>query len=207
MSVTLLIIILTCLVSYQAFNRPELSRALRHSPYIESRTGQYWRMLTSGFIHGGWLHLGVNMFVFYSFGQLVENTFLMHFGATMGRVNFLLLYLLAIVFADIPTFLKHKTNPHFASVGASGAVSAILFASILFSPWNPIYLYGIIKIPGIVAGLAYLIYSSWAGKKMKDYIDHDAHFWGAVFGFVFTILLKPSFFTNFVQLLKSGWPF
>lgn len=207
MSVTLVIVIITCLISYQAFNKPGMSQALRHSPYTETRTGEYWRMLTSGFIHGSWMHLGINMFVFYSFGQLVEQIFTMEFGMTMGRINFVLLYILGIIFADIPTFLKHRNNPGFASVGASGAVSAVLFASLLFQPWQPIYLYGVIGIPGILAGVAYLIYSSWASKNSRDNIDHDAHFWGAVFGLLFPVLLRPDFFNVFIDQLINRFPF
>lgn len=206
MSITLIIVIVTCLVSYRAFNDRGLSMKLRHSPYTESRTGEYWRMLTSGFVHGSWTHLGVNMFVFYFFGEVVERYFLSIFGDTMGRINFLLLYLLAIIAADLPTFLKHKNNPNFASVGASGAVSAILFAFILFGPWETLYLYFIIPMPAIVAGIGYLVYSSWAGKNRRDYVDHSAHFWGAVFGFVFTIALNPPFFNAFLGKLIGGFP-
>lgn len=207
MSITLIIVGITVLISYFALENQGLSQQLRHSPYIESRNKEYWRMLTSGFIHGSWIHLGINMFVLYSFGREVEFQFLDYFGDTMGRINFLLLYLLAIIFADIPTFFKHKNNPHFASVGASGAVSAVLFVSILFDPWSTILLYAVIPIPAILGGVGYLIYSSWASKNSRDNIDHDAHFWGAVFGVLFAIALKPLFAIQFADRLINGFPF
>ncbi len=134
-------------------------------------------------------------------------TYMSIFGETMGRLNFLLLYLLTIIFADIPTFLKHRNNPHYASVGASGAISGIVFVYILFFPWEMIYLYGVIGIPSIIAGVAYLAYSSWASKKGGDNIDHEAHFYGAVFGFLFTIVLKPSLFGDFIKNLTTNMPF
>ena len=204
MSLTLIIVILTCLVSYLAFNNRELHSKLSHIPYVELRKKEYYRMLSSGFVHGGWVHLGINMFVFWQFGEFVEQTFGQIFGEGMGRLNFLLLYVLSIIFADLATFIKHKDNPSFASVGASGAVSAILFSYLIFAPWHYIYLYGIIPIPTIVAAVAYVLYSSWASKNRSDHVDHDAHLYGAIFGFLFTLVLKPELFSFFLAQLMQG---
>ncbi|RMG78675.1 MAG: rhomboid family intramembrane serine protease [Bacteroidetes bacterium] len=207
MSVTLLIIILSVIVSYMCFNNPALFHQLKHNPYIEHRNKEYFRMLTAGFVHGNWTHLLINMFVLYQFGEYVEGQFDRLFGSLMGRVNYLLLYLLTIIFADAMTFVKHKNNPHFSSVGASGGVSGVLFVYVLFQPWSWLLLFFVIPIPAIVAAVLYLIYSSWASKNSPGIIDHDAHFYGAVFGFAFALLLKPALFSGFLERLVNQAPF
>ncbi len=206
MSLTLIIIIVTSLISYQAFQNRGMSSKLHHSPYIESHKKEFYRMLTAGFIHGGWGHLMVNMFVLYFFGESVENRFMSIFGETMGRINFMLLYLLAIVAANIFTYFKHKDNHLFASLGASGAVSAVLFAHVLFDPWGCLYLYAIIPINGIIGAVLYVVYSTWASKNRKDHVDHDAHLWGAIFGVVFTLVLSPKIFSYFIaKMAEPVW--
>ncbi len=207
MSLTLIIVIITALISYNAFQDRGKFVNLMHSPYQEKKSNQYYRMLTSGFLHGGMEHLLINMFVLYMFGELIERNFLVIFGEMMGRLNFLLLYLLGIIFANIPTFILHKDNPSFSSVGASGAVSALVFVFILFYPWQMLYLFLVIPCPAIIAGVLYLVYSSYAAKKGTDKIDHVAHFAGAVFGLIFTVILKPELFTNFLNKLVNNAPF
>lgn len=207
MSVTLLLVVVTALISYSAFQRPDLRLRLMHAPYLENQRKEYYRFLTAGFVHGNWLHLIINMFVFYDFGQLVETQFTYYFGDLLGRINFLMLYLLGISFANMPTFFKHRHNASFASVGASGAVSAILFAYIIFNPWSTLLLFFILPVPAILAAVLYLVYSSWAGRQSRDHIDHDAHFYGAVFGFLFTVAIKPAFFALFIRRLVEGFPF
>jgi len=207
MSLTLIIIIVTGLISYQAFNNPSLMYKLQHSPYQEAHNKEWYRFISSGFVHVDWTHLLINMFVFYSFGEAVESYFVQIFGEVIGRLNFLLLYLLTIIFGDIPTFVKHKDNQSFASVGASGAVSGILFAFVIFQPWATLLLFFVIPCPAIVAAVLYLVYSSWASRNQSSRIDHDAHFYGAVFGFVFTIVLQPSLFSTFWNNLINGFPF
>jgi len=207
MSLTLIIVIITGLISYNAFQDRGRFVSLMHSPFQEKRSNQYYRMLTSGFLHGGMEHLAINMYVLYVFGSLIEGDFLAIFGEMMGRLNFLLLYLLGIIFANIPTFILHNNNPNFSSVGASGAVSALVFVYILFYPWRMLYLFFIIPCPAIIGGVLYLVYSSYAAKKGTGKIDHVAHFGGAVFGFLFTIILKPELFTRFMDSLVNNVPF
>lgn len=207
MSITLILIIITGLVSYQCFENRTLFEKLKHYPYNEQRTKEWHRMLTSGFVHGSWMHLGINMYVFYIFGEAVERQFAVLFGEMLGRVYFLLLYLLTIVAADIPTYLKHKDNAYFASVGASGAVSGILFVFILFYPWAQLLLFFIIPCPAIIAGVLYLVYSSWAAKNTQDGIDHDAHFYGAVFGLLGAIALDSDILRIFLDQFQAGLPF
>lgn len=203
-TLTIIIVIITCLVSYRAFEDQQLRSRLAHIPYLESRQKEYYRMISSGFVHGGWVHLGINMFVLWQFGEIVEKTFLVLFGEAVGRINYLLLYVFGVIFANIATFIKHKDNQSFASVGASGAVSAILFSYLIFAPWQNIYLYGILPIPTIIAAVAYVAYSSWASKNRRDHVDHDAHLYGAIFGFLFTIVLKPDLFNFFLEKLMLG---
>ncbi len=207
MSLTLIIIILTCAISYKTFQDRGSFLKLMHYPFQEKRGKEFYRLITSGFLHGGWEHLGINMFVLYMFGDIIEKEFLFVFGDVMGRINYLLLYLLSIIFANIPTFLMNKDNQGFSSVGASGAVSALVFVFILFHPWQMLYLYFVIGCPAIIAGVLYLLYSSYAAKRGTGNTDHVAHFAGAVFGFIFAIILKPSLFSDFMDALVNNAPF
>lgn len=199
---TLYILILTLVLSIIAFNNRAVELKMIFNPYMISVRKEWWRFVTCGFIHADWLHLGVNMLVFFSFGKVVE----MYYSAVFedkATFYFLLLYLGGIVISITPSYKKHLNNPGYNALGASGAVSAILFTAILFDPLRPIYLYAIIKVPGILLGLAYLLYSYYMDKKGNDHINHDAHFWGAVFGVVFTLALKPSLIFHFIDSLTS----
>lgn len=207
MSISLALCVITGLISYQAFSNRSIVEKLKHHPYSEHRNKEYYRMLSSGFVHGGWIHLLINLFVLYQFGPIVEQVFGQMFGAAIGPLVFLLMYLVTIVVADLPTFFKHKDNPTYAAIGASGAVSGVVFVYILFFPWATLSLYGIIPFKAILGGVAYLIYSSWASKNRNDGIDHSAHFYGAVFGVLFTIILKPNVVSHFVNEISSGLPF
>ncbi|MBK6364181.1 MAG: rhomboid family intramembrane serine protease [Saprospiraceae bacterium] len=208
MSITLLIIIFTCLVSLAAFNNQDFFNKLKHHPVSEYRHKEYYRMLTSGFLHGDYLHLFLNMFVLYEFGKYVESFVVSQFDNLMiGRVMFIVIYLFIIVAADIPTFLKHKTNPYFASIGASGAVAGILFMYIMLNPWAMLGLFAIIPVPAILFGGLYLWYSSWASKNSHDLVDHDAHFFGAVTGMIILVAIQPSVFGIFIQEVIQGLPF
>ena len=205
-SFSLILVIITILISYRAFNDQSLFYKLCHWPAKEHQHKEYHRLLSHGFVHGGWLHLLINMFVLWQFGEIAELYFIQFFGDPMGRLLFVLVYLATIVCASIPTYFNKKDNPQYMSVGASGGVSGIVFIFILLMPWEPLYLYGIIPIPGIVAGVLYLWYSSYASKNVKDRIDHEAHFYGALFGVVFTLLLKPSLATFFIRSLIDDFP-
>lgn len=199
MSANLLLIILTCLVSYYGFSNRNFFEKLKHYPYQEQQDKSFSRLLSAGFLHGSWLHLLVNMFVLYMFGDYVERLLVQLYGPAFGRAIYILLYIAVIILANIPTYLKQRNNPGFASIGASGAVSGIIFIFILLNPWEKIYLYGVIGIYSIVAGILYLIYSSWASRNKRDNIDHDAHFYGAVFGLIIMIALEPRLLKVFIQ--------
>jgi membrane associated rhomboid family serine protease len=206
MSITVVIIILTCLVSYRAFSDQSLFYNLAHWPMREFHRKEYYRLVTSGFVHGSWWHLLVNMFVLYSFGEIVEYHYKMFFGPVMGGILYVLVYLLVIVCASIPSFFQKKDFESYTAIGASGGVSGIVFIFILMYPWEMLLLYAIIPIPGIVAGILYLWYSSYASKNVDDHIDHQAHFYGALFGLVFTLFLRPSLAGDFLHGLVHDIP-
>lgn len=206
MSVTLILVIVTCLISIVCLNNKSLFDALKHYPIAENRNKEYYRWLTSGFVHGDFIHLFVNMFVLYEFGRTVENNMIIHFGITGGNILFLFTYLLIIIMGDIPTYYKHKENAYFASVGASGGVSGIIFIFILLHPWSLLGLFAIIPIPAILFGVLYLWYSTWASRNQNDIIDHEAHFYGAIAGLLIAIISRPSIAQEFLTKLVQEFP-
>jgi membrane associated rhomboid family serine protease len=198
-SATTWILIVTIAASFYAWNQHNIYQKWMLNPYQIKHSKQYWRFITSGFVHLNYTHLFFNMFALYFFGQHVAY----YFGA-MGNQLLVVLYLSGIVISDIPTYLKYKDIPNYNSLGASGGVAAVLFSSIMFEPLNPIYIMFIpIGIPGFVLGTLYLIYSYYQGKRMSDNINHDAHLYGAIFGLVFTVLLRPGVIVSFVQQIKD----
>lgn len=207
LTITLIIVIVTCLISYRAFNDGYFKGKLLHRPYLEHHNKEYYRLLTHGFIHANWVHLLINMFVLWMFGEYIERVFISLFGTMKGRLFFILMYILTIIAASIPTHLKHKDNSYYAALGASGATSGVVFAFVLFNPWENLYIYGLLPIPAIIAAILYLAYSSWASKNSRDNIGHDAHLYGAIFGFLFTIALKPSLFLSFLTKVIHEAPF
>jgi len=214
MSITIIILIATALVSIPAFpegvssidsfRRADLFHKLKFNAFQIIHRKEWWRMITYGFLHANWMHLIFNMIALYFFGEMVEQYFGLYWGTT-GKILFFAMYILAIPISSIADLIKFKNNHYYSAVGASGAVSAVLFASILFNPWIGIYLFFIpIPIPGIIFGPAYLIYSHFMSKKNIDNIGHSAHFWGAVFGVIFPIILKPEIVANFLIILFNG---
>lgn len=195
---TLYIIIISVVISLACFSDTSLYHKLILNPYQVKHRKQWYRMLTSGFMHADYIHLLVNMLVLFSFGRNVEVYYAMAFGDA-GPYMYVLLYLSAIVAANASTQFKYQNSSYYNSLGASGAVSAILFTSILFAPLNTILLYGIIKLPGIVWAIAYLAFSVYMGKKQSDNINHEAHYYGAIYGVLFTIVLKPTVFIDFIN--------
>lgn len=204
MSITIIIIIITVAVSLYAWSKPELQSKLILNSYQTARKKEYWRLLTSGFIHADYAHLAFNMFSLYFLGEYLEQIFMSIFGPIGGLV-YVLLYLIGIIVSDIPSFLKHRNNPGFNSLGASGGVSAIVFSFILFAPTQPLHLMFIpIGIPAFIYGIVYLIYSWYQSQNGSDNINHDAHFYGAVFGLVFTAIVVPASLMQFVYQI-SEW--
>ncbi|MBN1599609.1 MAG: rhomboid family intramembrane serine protease [Bacteroidales bacterium] len=201
---TLFIIIITVIISFIAFNNRAVFARLQFNAYQIYHRKEFHRLLTHGFVHANWWHLLINMFVLYYIGSYVEKIFYQL--ANEGIINYpvldyIILYLLSIIFASTISLVRFKDNYLYNSVGASGAVSAIVFFSIFFQPWEKLYLYGIIGIPGIILGIIYLVYSQYMSRKGGDNINHDAHFLGAVFGFVYPLFLDLNLINRFLSEL------
>jgi len=197
-TITLAIIIITTGISLYTMQKPRVLNSLMMNPYLITTQGQYYRLISSGFIHRDHMHLILNMFTFYFFGTQLEYIFQEIFGS-LGNVHFLALYLLGIIVSDIPTVFKHRNNKHYNSLGASGAVSAVVFACILFLPLRDICLYGVLCFPGVVLGGVYLAYSFYSSKKSKDGINHDAHLYGALFGIAYCLVFYPDSLRIFLE--------
>lgn len=188
-------------MSIAAMNDFSRFRSWELNPYLMTRSKEYHRVITHGFIHAGWMHLFINMFVLWQFGQAVEHQFIELFG-NAGYLYYSALYIGALIVAALPALKKHQDNPNYRAVGASGAVAAVLFSYILFFPVNMLYLFLMIPIPAVLVGVLYL----WYENKMKnsgDNIAHDAHYYGAVFGFAVTVLFKPVLLISFVQQIAD----
>ena len=200
--IPILIIIITGIISLIGFSNKNFFYKLSLQPYSIVHKKQWWRIITHGFLHADWMHLIINMFVFYSFGTFCNEVFVQIWGI-FGNTLFLILYLSAIVVSSIFSVIKHRNNFRYDAIGASGATSAITFTFILFCPWEKIYFFGILPIPAIIFGVIYLIYCYIMGKRSRDNIGHDAHFWGAVYGFLFPIIFKPQLILHFFNALMN----
>ncbi len=205
-SVNLLLMGLIAIVSFMAWNRPALQDKLLMDPYRVQRNKEYSRFVTSGFVHGDMLHLFFNLFTMYFFGNVVEMRFIAIMGNNilLGQGLFLAFFLLGVIISDMPTYAKYKDIPNYRSLGASGGVAALVFASILYAPLRDICLYGILCLPGFILGTVYLIYSYYSDKQGKGRINHSAHLYGALFGIVFAIFIEPNVVLHFVQQI-SQW--
>ena len=198
--VTYCIIALTCITSILAFQNTEMFHKYLFNPYIINRNKEWQRFFTHALLHADWTHLLMNMFVLYSFGRIIENYYFDMLFGPKASLFFALLYVGAVVASSVPSYEKHKNDSYYNSVGASGAVSAVVFSSILIEPTQKIvFLFLPFPIPAVVFGILYLFYSRYMAKKENDNIGHDAHFWGAVFGIIFTLMLKPGLGKLFLE--------
>jgi len=197
MTVTLALIAVTVVVSMLAWQRPRLLDQLIYWPPA-IRRGEWWRFLTHGFIHADPGHLLVNMIVLYFFGSVMERVLM----GRIGEAGFLLFYLAGIGVAMVPTHLRHRKDFDYRSLGASGAVSALLFAYILIQPWSTL-LVMFIPMPAIVFAVLYVWYSVWAERNSADNVNHGAHLAGAAWGVVFMLSLEPRLLPRFLHLLFS----
>ena len=202
MSITIIIAIITSIVSIIAFKNPDIKDKLSFNAYKISHNNEIHRILTHALIHADWMHLLINILVFVSFGSAVEDYF-KDISSNNYALFYLTLYIGGIIFSSIYGLLKHKDDYYYNAVGASGAVSAVLFASILFNPLHEIQFYMIFPIPGIVFGVIYLFYSYKMNKRGNDNIAHDAHMFGAIFGLIYPILVKPALLIHFINEIMS----
>ncbi len=203
--ITLALIAANVVFSLIGFSNAALVDKTIMWPYKVKRENQYVRFITSGFLHADMMHLFFNMFTLFFFGQALEKYFT-YYGLG-GNVAYLALYFLGLIASDIPSYLKHQNNSQYRSLGASGAVSAIVFATIVFNPWGRIYLYGALGVASAVYAVLYIAYCVYMGKRSADNINHDAHLWGSIFGLAFTLVLigvlQPSLFTAIIEELKN----
>ena len=196
--ITLLLIAATCVVSLVAFRTPSLLMRLILWPPAIGRHRQYDRLVTYGFIHADFWHLFFNMFTLFFFGRQIEGWM----AAQKGPWVFPLFYFSALVVSILPTYLKHQKDPNYRSLGASGAVSAVLFAFILFDPWSKLIIFPIpLPIPAILFAALYVGYTIWMDRNGRDNVNHSAHLWGAAYGVLFTLLLRPGVAGHFTRSL------
>ncbi len=200
---TIVIVIITSLISIVCFSNRSLFEKLELNPYKVYHKKEYYRVITHAFVHADWVHLIINMFVLYSFGTGLEYYFsylkIEEILSFPIYVYYLSMYFSAIIIASLTTLKKFRDIPEYNAVGASGAVSAILFACIFFDPWHKLLFWAIIPIPGILFGVLYLWYTHYMSRKNNDNINHDAHFLGALYGLTFPILLDPKLLYVFLN--------
>ena len=212
LTITGILIFITIGLSIYAEENPIVKKKWIFNPYSISKYNEYARFLTSGFIHNGYIHMGVNMYVFYSFGGVLERIFSSpQVLGSYGPIAYPIFYLLAIIVSGIPSYFKHRHKIHYNALGASGGVSAVVFAFVLFFPLNRI---GIIflppqfSLPGFVVAILYLFYTIYMSRRQdqgyNDRIGHDAHLYGALFGIVFSIVIYPPVLSEFIKQI-SNW--
>lgn len=196
MNVNLLIIAVTCVVSFMGFSNPRLIDRLILWPPAISRSKEYWRLASCGLIHADVPHLAFNMITLYFFGGLMEQ-FYAHY---VGEIGYVLFYLGGLVVSCLPSYLRHQNDSSYRSLGASGAVSAVLFAYILLQPWTTILVF-FVPMPAIIYAVLYLGYTIYMDRQRSDHINHSAHLWGALYGIAVTLLIEPRVLGAFAQQL------
>jgi membrane associated rhomboid family serine protease len=209
-SITLVLVIVTVLVSIGGLSQPKIMEDLIFYPPAIKR-GQYYRFISHGFIHADFFHLAFNMIALFSFGVSVEKIFSIDclFGEK-GKYILLVLYFSALIVASLPDYIRFKDSYHFRSLGASGAVSAMIFSSIIFFPQADISFFFIPHIPGYIFAILYLGISAYLDKRGGSNVNHGAHFWGAAYGIVFTLVCCRIFasdfnvYDNFMYQIKSN---
>jgi membrane associated rhomboid family serine protease len=202
---TYAIIGFTVLISLLAFRDRKVFDSMVFEPFTINTQQDWFRLLTHGFIHGNMPHLFINMFVLFMFGPLVERGY-MELTGRSSLLPFIILYIAGITLSSLPGYFKHKWDPAYRAVGASGATSAVVFASILMYPTNTMYLLILpIPAPAWVFGILYLGYEWYQGQRASDGIAHDAHFAGALVGILFTSILDPGVVGRFVQAITHSF--
>lgn len=186
-AVTYIIIGITVVFSLIGFNDRNFIERYLFIPYNISHDREWYRFLTHMLLHADWLHLFFNMFALYSFGQFVEYKYTKAYGQGEGNFYFAALYILGGLFATLWPYFRHKDNYNYRSLGASGAVAAVVFCGIMFAPTARIYFF-FFPMPGWIFGIAYLAFEFWSNKRGNTGIAHDAHIGGAAFGIVFALI-------------------
>jgi membrane associated rhomboid family serine protease len=201
-SITTIIIAINVIISFVAFQDEEAFYKLCFWPDRIWHNKEWIRILSGGFLHANTTHLLFNMISLFFFGPLVEDNFMSEFGAA-GHTAYIIFYMLATIVANIPDLYEHRYDPNYRAVGASGAVSAVIFASILVRPLDELRLYFFIPIPAFIFGVLYLVYSAYMSRRQSDNIGHLAHFSGAIFGIVFPLIFEPTLFMECMHKIFS----
>ncbi len=200
--VTIALIAITCGVSWMAFDKRSLADRLVLWPPALERRHEYWRLVSYGFVHADIGHLAFNMITLFFFGREIERVMA---GVTGTWLTYPLFYLAALAVSILPSYLKHRHDANYVSLGASGAVTAVLFAFILLSPWTLIFVF-FIPVPAIIYAVFYVGYSLWMDRRGGDRINHSAHLSGAAFGVLFMVMMAPEVLGFFwQQLLSPSW--
>ena len=197
MSTTLILIAITCAVSFVAMNKPRMLEALILWPPAVSRGRQYYRLVSYGLVHAGMMHLLFNMITLYFFGRIMEQ----FYNEMLGQFGFAIFYTVGLVASILPTYYKHRNDANYRSLGASGAVSAVLFSYILFDPWALIGVF-FVPMPAIVFAALYVVYTIYSDRRGGDNINHNAHLWGAAYGVAFTLVVEPRVLGIFLTALR-----
>jgi membrane associated rhomboid family serine protease len=203
MSWMLIILVVTVIASYLAFNRPALKEQLLYHPYRVKAFKEWHRIVTHAFVHADFSHLALNAFVLFQFGTRVE--WVMQ--QTLGAAFFLLLYFGGVAFAAIPGMIRHHDHPSYRSLGASGAVSAVLIAYILHFPTAELLLLFILPLPGFAVGILFFAGEYYMDKRSGANIAHDAHLWGGLYGLLFTVATAPRVVPAFGAALSAYFGF
>jgi len=195
--VALLIFLSTIGISlYTLYKNHSLLYRMMFSPYDVANKGKYYTFITSGFVHLDMQHLLFNMVTFFFFAFSLEGK--------IGSLNFAIIYFGSLILSDLSTYFKHRENPDYRSLGASGAIAGVLFSSILISPESKIMIFPIpVPIPSVIFGLLYLAWCYYASRQSNDNINHSTHFWGAVIGIVLTIFIDFSVVENLINYLSN----
>lgn len=196
--ITYIILGLTVLTSYKAFEDHELKRNFLFMPYAVKHHNEWYRLFSHALIHADWTHLLINMFVLYSFGTLIESTFIHEYGVFRGRINYVVLYIGGVIVSTVHSYFKHQDNVYYSALGASGATSAVLYSFVIMYPTEEVYLY-FIPVTAWIFGVLYLMYSHYMAKQGKDNIGHDAHIGGALFGVAITLFFNPNYLFSFFE--------
>jgi membrane associated rhomboid family serine protease len=202
MSILFAIIVITCISSVNAFGNRDYLHRWMFSPYDVKHHQKYLTIVMHQLIHADYLHLIFNMLSLYFLGSILESQWIMESGRVTGEVHFLMLYIFGGVFATILPYMRNQDNPNYRSLGASGAVSAVIFASIVWNPTMELMIIFLpIPIPAYLFGPIYLAFEYWADKKNTSGIAHDAHIGGALFGIIFALFINIDKGKQFLDLL------
>ncbi|UPG88406.1 rhomboid family intramembrane serine protease [Luteibacter aegosomaticola] len=198
MTTTILIILVTCVVSFLALQNRKLMDDLVLWPPAINRSREYYRLISYGLVHADFGHLLFNMLTLYFFGRAIEE----FYTSIMGPLGFVTFYIGGLLFSILPTYVKNRKNAGYTSLGASGAVSGVLFAFALFAPWRRILVI-IVPMPVILYAILFVVYSIYMDRRGGDNVNHGAHLWGAAYGVIFTIALRPEILPYFLSAVTQ----